>query len=220
MIQIQNLKKIYNGIVALDIPELEFEEGKSYALIGANGSGKSTLIRLLAKTLASDEGKIIFTAKTTAAYMPQKSFGFNLRVISNLTVVKNDKKLAMELLDALKMSAFARKNASKLSGGETQRIALARTFMADSSLILLDEPTSAMDIGSSILAEKLIKEKSVGKTLIFSTHSIPQAEKLADYIIYLDNGLITEVLPAKDFCKLCQNPATKQFLSHYYKVIQ
>ena len=219
MIQLLEIKKIYKEKIALDIPKFEFEEGLSYALIGANGSGKSTLIRLLAKTLTYEQGKIILPPKTTTAYMPQKSFGFNLRVIKNLTIVRNDEKTALKLLDALNMTTFSKKNASRLSGGETQKLALARTFMLESNLILLDEPTSAMDIGSSILAENLIKEKSAGKTLIFSTHSIPQAEKLADYIVYLDNGLITEVLPAKEFCKSCQNPATKQFLSHFYKVI-
>ncbi len=219
MIELLNIKKTYNDVVALFIPKFDFEEGKNYALIGANGSGKSTLIRLLAKTLSPDEGKIIMPPKMTKTYMPQKCFGFNLRVINNLTIVKNDKALANNLLDILKMTTFAKKNASRLSGGETQKIALARTFMVDSNLLLLDEPTSAMDIESSILAENLIKEKSAGKTLIFSTHSIPQAEKLADYIIFLNNGEIVEVLPAKDFCKKCQNPATKQFLSHFYKVI-
>ncbi len=218
MIQLSNVKKIYKEKIALDIPQFTFEEGKSYALIGANGSGKSTLIRLLAKTLPYEEGKIVVPNKFIVSYMPQKSFGFNLRVIKNLTIVKNDISLANKLLDALKMSSYAKKNASRLSGGETQRIALARTFMNESNLILLDEPTSAMDIESSIFAENLIKEKSAGKTLIFSTHSIPQAEKLSDFIIFLNNGVITEVLPSNEFCKNCRNPATKQFLSHFYNV--
>lgn len=214
MITLTNVKKIYKEKIALTIPEFTFEDGRRYALVGANGSGKSTLLKLIAGLLSADHGKISIEEPNKIVYMPQKSFAFNLSVQANLKIAGSSEKVDL-LLEKLKISHLKKKNAARLSGGETQRMALARAMLAGGDVLLLDEPTSAMDMESAVLAENLILDQYKDKTVIFATHSVQQAERLADEIIFMDNAEIVEVLPAKDFRASASNPLTKQFVSRY-----
>lgn len=214
MITLTGVKKTYKDKIALDIPEFTFRDGIRYALVGANGSGKSTLIKLIAGIIKSDGGGISNDKSQKTVYMPQKPYAFNMSVKANLKIAAGGKD-ADALLEKLKISHLKRKNAARLSGGETQKMALARAALAGGDILLLDEPTSAMDMESAALAENLILEEYAGKTVIFATHSITQAERLADEIIFLDAGQIIEILPAKDFRTLASNPLTKLFVSRY-----
>lgn len=190
-------KKTYGNKLALDINSLTFEQGKAYALIGANGSGKSTLLKILARQIEFD-GKIDGLSKV--AYMPQNSYAFSMSVKQNilLPIPLRDRKAYQFRLDflveKLSLKALLGKNAVLLSGGETQRMALARTLMTECDTLLLDEPTSALDVEQAKLALSLLKSELADRsfTLIFATHSLKQAELLADEAIFLHDGKALE----------------------------
>ena len=148
---LRNLKKSYNGRCVLELDELSLEKGKIYAVIGANGSGKSTLAKLAAGVLGHDGGR---TEKPdlSIGYMPQKSFAFRMSLRKNMLINGDDAQRAQELLGALKLGHLSEAKAKRLSGGETARMALARLLMRDYELLVLDEPSSAMDIESTLLA--------------------------------------------------------------------
>lgn len=208
MITIINLKKIYKEKTVLDVPEFIFEHGR-YALVGANGAGKSTLLKILGGIIKAESGKVIIDKTLDLVYMPQKSFGFNMSVAANLKITAKN---FAEISDRLNLKPLEKKNAGKLSGGETQRVALARALLASSDILLLDEPTSAMDMENAVAAENLILEQQ--KPVLFATHSLAQAQRMADFIIYMESGKIIECLPCEKFI-LSQNPHTARFISRY-----
>lgn len=198
-LEVINLTKRYGDKLVLDIESLSFSQGKKYALLGANGSGKSTLLKILTKLEAQSGGAINHTF-AKIGFMPQRSLGFSMSVINNVLLAyplaarKDNKKNALELLQQLGIMHLKNKNAAKLSGGETQKLALARLLACPHDLLLLDEPTAAMDINSQLSSESLILDYAAknSTTLIFATHSIKQAERLADEVIFLHNGKIAE----------------------------
>lgn len=208
MIRISGIKKLYNGLPALNINELEFGRFR-YALVGANGAGKSTLLKIIAGILKPECGTAVIENNQKVVYMPQKSMGFNMSVAANFKISSPNYLAAAQRLN---LTALLKKNAGALSGGETQRVALVRTLLAKSDILLLDEPTSATDMENAAVAEEMIIEQN--KPLIFATHSLAQAERLADYIVFMDRGEIVEVLPAAEF-KNSQNERTVKFLNRY-----
>ncbi len=214
MIKVTDITKKYGAKTVLNIPSLHLEQGKSYAIIGANGSGKTTFLKILAGVLPATTGKVNFSKDASCVFMPQKSFAFNISVLNNLLAIKKDKKQARAILAQLNLSHLASRRASVLSGGETQRLALARLLITDFNIMILDEPTFAMDINSAMIAEEVIKTtvREIGATLIFSTHSMPQAVRLADEIIFLHEGKVCEQTSADTFINNPKSPQAISFL--------
>lgn len=193
MIKLEDVKKYYGEKLVLDINSLSISNGERVALVGANGSGKSTLLKLISRVIAPSEGNVATDGEII--YMPQSNYAFNKSVIKNVLLgTKAPKEQAEQLLRQMETSEFANKNAKNLSGGELQKVALCRTIIRNSSVLLLDEPTSEMDLHSTNIAENTILDyiKKENTTLIISTHSPSQAKKLADRIIILNNGVIVE----------------------------
>ena len=129
------LKKTYNGRTVLDIPETEIPDGSITAVCGHNGSGKSTLGKILAGIVKEDSGKTLNTG-LSVGYMRQSSLPFRMSVKRNLLLnadrhLSKKEKLerAETLMDAIGLKAYASANAAKLSGGQTERMALARILM-------------------------------------------------------------------------------------------
>jgi len=188
------LKKTYKGQVALDIPEFEIKDGSILAICGQNGCGKSTLGKLLAGIVKDDSNKTVDLG-ISVGYMTQSAYPFHLSVLNNLlqnsdssTTRSENKERALALLEYIGIADLKNKNAKKLSGGETEKMALCRLLMKKYDLIVLDEPTAAMDAASVPLAEKLILNYSekTGATIILITHSIEQAKRLANEIITIE----------------------------------
>ena len=131
MIELLGVNKKYMGRCVLDVKSLLFEQGKRYALLGANGSGKSTLLKILAGIVKPTEGMVqsAISGKKAVGYLPQKSYGFSFSVLKNVMMAIDScperKTIAETAIEAVGMSALANSDASKLSGGETQRIAFA-----------------------------------------------------------------------------------------------
>ena len=137
----------------------------------------------------------------SVGYLPQQSYAFHMSITSNLMLNKDPKKTKQEnaaqaekLLREIGLDHMAKKNAKKLSGGETQKMALARLLMKPYDLIILDEPTASMDTASIPTAEKMIcdYQRKTGCTVLIITHSPEQAQRLAGNIIRLEGGNLSD----------------------------
>lgn len=214
--EIRHLSKTYGGKRVLDIPGFSFQPNTRYAVIGANGSGKSTLARLLAGVIPADPGASI-SGGGSVGYMPQKSLGFRLSVRRNLRLGARDaqavercERLAAELgLDAL-----AKRDGGSLSGGETAKLALARVLAGRWDVLILDEPTAAMDVPAALRAEECILrcQRETGCTLILVTHAFGQAERIGQQALFLHEGQLWEHGPAEQLLRHPLRPETRQFL--------
>lgn len=208
--------KTYNKRVVLNLPELELPEGQITAVIGPNGSGKSTFAKILAGIEYADDRRAIFSG-VTVGYLPQKSFPFRMSTEKNILQNGNDPARAAALMKALGIEALAGQSAKKLSGGETARMALARLLMGQYDLLILDEPTSAMDMESTLASERLIADycHETGCAVLLITHSIQQARRMAQRVAFLHQGKLIEQGETDIVLTKPTQAETKQFLDFY-----
>ena len=208
--------KTYEDRCVLDFPGMELQPGTIYAIIGANGSGKSTFAKVLSGILTADK-KEKKTDGGTIGYMPQKNYAYRMSTRKNILLNGTDEARADALMDAIQLMPLANKRADKLSGGETARMALARLMMRPYDLVLLDEPTAAMDMETTLLSEKLIVDyvRETGCALVLVTHSLQQARRIADEVWYFHKGKLLESGPKEQVLQKPAQPETKQFLEFY-----
>lgn len=208
--------KTYEGRTVLDFPGMDLQPGKIYAVIGANGSGKSTFAKILAGILNPDK-KAALLSSGTIGYMPQKNYAFRMTTKKNILLNGTDPVKAEALMDALQLRHLESKRGDKLSGGETARMALARLMMKDYDLVLLDEPTAAMDMETTLLSEELIAQyvRETGCALILVTHSLQQARRLAHEVWYFHKGKLLESGPSEQLLEAPEQAETRQFLEFY-----
>ena len=207
--------KTYGGRTVLDFPGVELEPGKIYAIIGANGSGKSTFAKVLAGIEKADrKGRL---TDVSIGYMPQKNYAFRMSTRANLLLNGTDKVRADMLMDAVQIAHLADARADRLSGGETARMALARLMMRPYDLAILDEPTAAMDMETTLLSESLIGQyvQETGCALILVTHSLQQARRIADQVLYFHKGILLESGYKEKILTDPTQPETRQFLEFY-----
>ncbi len=196
MIKVTNLIKTYGDRTVLNIPSLTVNKGETLVVVGPNGSGKSTLLKIIAGVIEKNHGEISVNGEVY--YLPQKNIPFRKKVRDNILFsaeyIAEKEKRCDKILESLGLEALADKNASKLSGGECQRLCLGRILINSGDFLLLDEPSSAADIEGTELIEKAIREykNKTGCGIIMTTHSPRQAKDLADTIIMLRNGEIAE----------------------------
>ncbi len=211
MIELKNISKCYGDRKILEIDRLVLNKGETLVIVGPNGSGKSTLLKLLSGVITNDGSELGFDADIL--YLPQKNLPFSRSVRNNVKFCcKADRSRKNEICDRmlkrLCLSELSNKNARGLSGGESQRLALARVLVNKCDFLLLDEPSSAADIEGNEIIEKAIfdykAENDCG--IIMTTHSPSQAKRLADRIIMLHNGKIVEEGTADE---LLRNPSTE-----------
>ena len=209
--------KTYDGVRVLDFPGLELQSGTIYSVIGANGSGKSTFAKILAGVLDTDSKGLHLKSDISVGYMPQKNYAFRMSVRSNILLNGKDLRKAQALMDALQLSCLSEKRADRLSGGETARMALARLMMRDYDLVILDEPTAAMDMETTILAEQLITEyvQKTGCTLILVTHSLQQARRIADESLFFHKGSLMEHGLCSEILDTPKTQELRKFLEFY-----
>ena len=198
----------------LDIEELDIRAGKVYSLVGPNGAGKSTLLNILAFLLKPDRGSMAcndFTVQYSAkAYhklrqkvvlVDQYPILFTGPVWSNIDFALKIRKISKvqrnirirEVLDRVGMQGFANADAHQLSGGETKRIALARALAIEPEILLCDEPTANVDTENQERILEILDycNKRQKTSLIFATHYLSQAQRLADFSIVLQNGSVS-----------------------------
>ena len=214
--KISAFSKTYEGRKVLDFPGMELQTGTIYAIIGANGSGKSTFAKILTGVLKADRRGKLLTGGTVG-YMPQKNYAFRMSTRANILLNGKDTARAEKLMAALRLTPLAEKRADKLSGGETARMTLARLMMKRYDLVILDEPTAAMDMETTALSEELIVDyvRQTGCTLILVTHSLQQARRIADEVLYFHKGDLLEYGPKDPVLYDPQRPETRAFLEFY-----
>ena len=193
MINFGKIKKTYNGQVVLDIDNFSIEENKTYVITGSNGSGKSTLAKIIANLIPDDNNivkSLNLENKYLIGYLAQKPYVFDMNLEKNILINNNDKNKCESLIKKFSLEHLRGKSAKKFSGGEQQKMSLARFMMKDYDIVILDEPTSAMDENSKKTAVDIIEEYTKNKTMIMITHDLPCVEHIADYIIKMDDGKI------------------------------
>ena len=204
MIEFKNLHKSFGKLTVLDGLDLKIGNGGIFAILGPNGSGKTTLIKCLLGMVIPNKGEITINDKSVLNkweyrnklnYLPQiANFPPNLTVNELLKMVKNLRpKMAneQELIHLFGLDKFLNKKLGNLSGGTKQKVNIVLTFMFDSELIILDEPTTGLDPIALIQLKEIIKkEKEKGKTILLTTHIMSVVEELADEIVFLLDGKI------------------------------
>ena len=208
--------KSYGKRVVLSLPELDLPRGEITAIIGPNGSGKSTLAKVLAGIERADNNRSILPG-VSVGYLPQKSFPFRMSTEKNILQNGNDPARARALMKELGIDALAGQSAKKLSGGETARMALCRILMKRYELLILDEPTAAMDMEATLAAEGLIRRycTETGCGVLLITHSISQARRIADRVIVLHQGRLIEQGESVQVLSKPKQEKTKSFLEFY-----
>ncbi len=204
MIQIKNLHKKFGRLTVLDGLDLEIDKGGVFAILGPNGSGKTTLIKCLLGMVIPNKGSIFidnqsilkkWNYRNNLNYLPQiANFPTNLSVKELINMVKNlrpKKANEKELIGLFGLKPFLNKKLRNLSGGTKQKVNLVLTFMFDSELIILDEPTTGLDpIALIHLKKQIQKEKENGKTILITTHIMSVVDEIADEIVFLLDGKI------------------------------
>lgn len=204
MITIHGLKKAFNSNEVLKGIELEIMPGKITAILGTNGSGKTTLIKSILGMVISDEGEILikqesiknqWNYRSEISYLPQIArFPENLWVTELISMIKdlrNESTDENHLIKIFGLEECLEKRLRNLSGGTRQKVNVVLSFMYDSPLIIMDEPTVGLDPVALLHLKELIRvEPAKGKTLLFTTHIISLVEELADEIIFLLEGKI------------------------------
>ena len=214
--KIASFSKTYEGRCVLDFPGLELQPGIIYAVIGANGSGKSTFSKILTGIEKADQKGCHLDAKSVG-YMPQKNYAYRMSTRANILLGGKDEARAERLMDEIQIRHLENKRADRLSGGETARMALVRLMMKRYELVILDEPTAAMDMETTLLSEKMIVEyvRETGCTVILVTHSLQQARRVADEVMYFHKGKLLEKGAAEKVLTAPSMAETKQFLEFY-----
>lgn len=214
--RIEAFEKSYDGRKVLSFPGLDLEKGKIYAFIGANGSGKTTCAKVISGIEKADRNQKV-CQKIVVGYMPQKSFAFRMSLTKNILLNGSDRAKADELIKKLNLEHVSSSAAKKLSGGETAKMALARLMMKRYDILVLDEPTASMDMESTLVTEQLINDytKRENCAIILITHSVQQAKRIADYVLYFEHGELEDYGSAKDVLTETENNKTKKFLEFY-----
>ena len=237
VIKIKEMHKWFGNFHVLKNISLEVNQGERIVICGPSGSGKSTLIRCINRLEVHQKGDIIVNdveltgdlknleAIRSDVGMVFQSFNLfpHLTVLENCTLApiwvkglpkKEANDLAMELLTRVKIPEQALKFPGQLSGGQQQRVAIARSLCMQPKIMLFDEPTSALDpeMIKEVL-DTMIELAETGMTMLVVTHEMGFAKKVADSVIFMDEGEIIEQNDPKNFFNKPQNDRTKLFLS-------
>jgi len=237
IVELHDVNKWYGDFHALIDVNLTVGRGEKVVVCGPSGSGKSTMIRCINRLEEHQEGDIIvdgmelvpdvrkIEAIRRQVGMVFQSFNLfpHLTVIDNLTLgpvmvqeIPQDEAeaTAMELLERVKIPEQAWKYPGQLSGGQQQRVAIARALMLKPKVMLFDEPTSALDpeMINEVL-DVMIELAEEGMTMIVVTHEMGFARKVADLVVFMDDGEIVEAAPPARFFSKPENDRTKLFLS-------
>ncbi len=216
MIELDNVSRLYEGVAAVEGLSLRIERGEICVLVGTSGCGKSTTLRLLNRLIDCSSGSIRIDGQDIAGLDPEslrRRMGYAIQstgLFPHWTVARNigvvprllgwpQARIAArvgELLEllGLPVASFADKFPHQLSGGQAQRVGVARALAADPEILLMDEPFGALDpITRDSLQNELLRiQARIHKTIVFVTHDIDEALKLATRIVVMDQGRIVQ----------------------------
>ena len=236
IIEVQKVKKGFEGHPVLKGIDFTVEKGEVVCLIGPSGSGKSTMLRCLNLLEDIDEGKIMVLSRDISklkdinAYRSQVGMVFqqfnlfnNLNVLNNCIiaqrrVLKRGKeeaeRIALKQLQKVGLSDFIHSYPSTLSGGQKQRVAIARALCMNPEILLFDEPTSALDpemVGEVLNVISQLAQEDM--TMLIVTHEMAFAREVADKVIFMDGGIVCEEGKPEKIFNHPENERTRQFLA-------
>ena len=222
MIEVSNISKSYNEVLAVDQVSFSINKGEVLGLLGHNGAGKTTIMKMLTGFLSPDTGTINISnmSVSTNTLDIQKIIGYlpeNCPVWSEMSIIEyldfqlslkniygeNKKKLINDAIDRTNIRDRVFDSISSLSRGYRQRVGVAQAIMNNPEVIILDEPTNGLDPTQILSMRNLIKELSTSSTVILSTHVLQEVEAVCDRVIIIGNGK-----------KLWDNPIKMQENSH------
>lgn len=214
MIQVRDVLIRRNGWNMLQVDSLDIQRGETLAVVGPNGAGKSTLLLALARLLQPSRGDILYAGESLEdldelEYRRRISIVFQAPLLMDMTVEqnvalglkfrgtpKNEVQARVgEWMRQLGVESLAKRRASRLSGGEAQRVSLARAFVLEPELLLLDEPFSALDppTRSRLIQDLYHLLEKEHRTAVFVTHNMNEAAKLGHRIAVITGGVLRQV---------------------------
>jgi tungstate transport system ATP-binding protein len=221
----EGLSATLGGHAAVTDANLRVDGPNRLVVLGANGAGKSVLLRLLHGLIAPTSGKILWAG--TAARPRAQAMVFQRPVMLRRSALANIEyaldvngvprpeasRRAREALDRVGLGSLADRQARVMSGGEQQRVALARAWALRPRLLFLDEPTSSLDPGAAGEVERIVGEiHAAGTAIVMTTHNLGLARRMADEVVFLHAGRLTEQTPAHRFFQSPASPEAEQFL--------
>ncbi|KXL54238.1 choline transport ATP-binding protein OpuBA [Anaerotignum neopropionicum] len=239
MIQFRNVSKRYGKKTILDNLTLDIKAGEFVILIGPSGCGKTTTLKTINRLIEPDSGEIIIDGKDITKVDPVKlrrTIGYviqqiglfpNMTVEQNIAVVPKLLNYSKEEIDAIVHRLLelvnmpyeenAKKYPSELSGGQQQRIGVLRALAASPPIVLMDEPFGALDpVTRDSLQEEVKKiQKKLGKTIVFVTHDMDEAIRLADTIVFMNDGKVLQVASPEEMLQNPADPIIKSFLGKH-----
>jgi len=243
MMELRSVVKTYasqkNGAPfrALDGISTSFRDGELTIILGPSGSGKSTLLRLLNRMIEPDSGEILIDGKSSTSIdrvelrrrpgyviqnvglFPHMSVASNIAVVPSLLAWKKERIRARvaELLDLVSLPQnFAERRPHQLSGGEAQRVGVARALAADPHVLLMDEPFGALDARTreNLQAEFIRIQKELKKTVIFVTHDVAEAVHMADTILVMKDGRLSGTGTPRELARNFKDSFVREFLGN------
>jgi len=220
----RGLVLVRGGARLIDGLALDLGPAGCTMILGPNGAGKSLLLKLLHGLMAPDAGRIDWNgAAPGTAVMRRQALVFQKPVLlrrsvgANLDFVlrarRGDRRRRDALLDHVGLSGRAAQPARLLSGGEQQRLALARALATDPEVLFLDEPTASLDPASVMMIEQIVAEaRDRGVRIVFVTHDVGQARRLADEVVFVHRGRVLEHAPADRFFPTPAARAARDYL--------
>ena len=236
MIQIRDLLIQRNGRNALTVDSLDIQRGETLAVVGPNGAGKSTLLLALGHLLPPARGEIRFEGKPVSEwdeleYRRRIAFVFQDPLLMDMSVEDNvalglkfrgvDKsethERALRWMKAMGVDGLAKRRAGQLSGGEAQRVSLARAFILDPQLLLMDEPFSAVDpqTRSQLLEDLSSLLAQDHRTTIFVTHNLKEAAQMGDRVAVIIGGTLKQVGTPRQIKAHPADESVKAFLKEF-----
>lgn len=205
MIELKKLNKSYDTVTAVDSISFSIKNGEIFGLLGPNGAGKSTTIKMIMNILEPDSGEILFDGKKLQesdneriGYLPEERGMYKKSTVTEFITYfgrlkgRTMKQLEMQTqkwLTYFDLSDWRYKKTEELSKGMSQKVQFITAIIHDPDIIILDEPFSGLDpISMDKLREAILLLKDAGKTIIFSTHVMEQAEKICSHIMILNKG--------------------------------
>lgn len=202
VISISNITKKFGNLTVLKGINFDLDRGGIFAVLGPNGSGKTTILKIILGMVIPQGGEVMIDGRVVnkswshrkgIGYLPQIArFPDNLTVIELISMIKDIRQMPAQekvLIEKFGMEPFLNQKLSNLSGGTRQKVNIILTFMFDSAILILDEPTAGLDPLSLIRLKELIQqEKEKGKIILITTHILNLVESLADEIIFLLEG--------------------------------
>lgn len=232
IVEVQNLKKTFNGFTAVNDVSFEMGKGEILGLLGPNGAGKTTIIHMLLgltiptsgnisifeMDLGSNRRQILKDINFSSSYvsMPMSlTVKENLRIFAMLYGIKKREDKIDDLLNAFEISDIKDKLVRKLSSGQITRLCLAKALLNDPKLLLLDEPTASLDPDIADKTRTLLRRfrDERGLTILYTSHNMKEMEEMSDRIVFLDKGkIIAQGTPEEVLQRFSRNNLEQVFI--------